>query len=322
MNHFRLFVLSLVALLILSGCGQGEVPGVTETAEKSPATVTPQSTATPTEAASETATSTPEPLQVRFAVIGDYGWSGTAEAEMADLVHSWEPDIILTVGDNNYPSGERATIDDNIGQYYHDYIYPYTGSYGEGADENRFFPTLGNHDFYSEEGQPYFDYFSLPGNERYYDFTWGPVHFFALNSGDLEPDGVGSKGIQAAWAQERVSASESAWQVVYFHYAPYSSGEDGPITWMRWPFAEWGGDVVFSGHYHAYERLLVGGIPYFVSASSGAGMYNFGSILPESQFRYNADNGAILVNASETDMLVEFYNRVGEVVDVYQLIRP
>ena len=24
---------------------------------------------------------------------------------------------------------------------------------------------------------PYLDYFTLPGNERYYDFTWGPVHF-------------------------------------------------------------------------------------------------------------------------------------------------
>ncbi len=322
MKHFRLFNLFVVALLILTGCGQGEISSGAETAENPVATVTSLPTVTPTGAASATASPTPEPKQVRFAVIGDYGWSGTAEAEMAALVHSWEPDIILTVGDNNYPSGERSTIDENIGQYYHDYIYPYTGSYGAGADENRFFPTLGNHDFYSEDGQPYFDYFSLPGNERYYDFTWGPVHFFALNSGDLEPDGVGSKGVQAAWAQERMSASDSAWQVVYFHYAPYSSGEDGPITWMRWPFSEWGGDVVFSGHYHAYERLLVGGIPYFVNASSGAGIYHFGEILPESQFRYNADNGAILVNASKTEMLVEFYNRLGELVDSYRMVKP
>jgi tartrate-resistant acid phosphatase type 5 len=271
---------------------------------------------------SATTTLTPEPLRVRFAVIGDYGWSGTAEAEVAALVKSWEPDIILTVGDNNYPSGERATIDENIGQYYHDYIYPYTGSYGAGSDKNRFFPSLGNHDFYSEAGQPYFDYFTLPGNERYYDFTWGPVHFFALNSGDIEPDGVGSKSIQAAWMEQRMLSSASAWQVVYFHYAPYSSGLDGPITWMRWPFGGWGGDVVFSGHYHAYERLLVGGIPYFVNASSGVGIYNFGSIIPESQFRYNADNGALLVTASETEMLVEFYSRAGELIDSYLLSKP
>ena len=318
-----IWLLTLVVLtLLVAGCGAGEVPVVTATAENPPATLTPSPTDTTTEVTSDTPTQTLEPLTVRFAVIGDYGWSGPAEAEVAALVHSWEPDIILTVGDNNYPSGERATIDDNIGQYYHDYIYPYTGSYGEGADTNRFFPTLGNHDFYSEEGQPYFDYFTLPGNERYYDFTWGPVHFFALNSGDIEPDGVGSKGAQAAWLQERLGASGSPWQVVYFHYAPYSSGEDGPITWMRWPFTEWGGDVVFSGHYHAYERLLVGGIPYFVNASGGGGLYNFGEILPESQFRYNADTGAILVTATGTEMLVEFYNRAGELVDAYPMGNP
>ena len=39
--------------------------------------------------------------------------------------------------------------------------------------------------------KPYFDYFTLPGNERYYDFTWGPVHLFALDDIDSEPDGVG-----------------------------------------------------------------------------------------------------------------------------------
>jgi tartrate-resistant acid phosphatase type 5 len=268
-------------------------------------------------------TSTPEPLTVRFAVIGDFGISGPAEAQVADLVHSWQPDIILTVGDNNYPLGAAETIDENIGQYYHDYIFPYTGDYGPGAEFNRFFPTLGNHDWYTEGAQPYFDYFTLPGNERYYDFTWGPVHFFALNSGDVEPDGVGSRSVQAAWLQERMTASTLPWQVVYFHYAPYSSGEDGPITWMRWPYTDWGADTVLAGHYHAYERLLVDGIPYFVLVSGGAGIYNFlPDPLPETKFRYNADNGAMLVTASETEMLFEFYSRAGNLVDSYLLTKP
>jgi hypothetical protein len=256
---------------------------------------------------------------VRFAVIGDYGLAGEAEAQVSELVHSLEPDIILTVGDNNYPSGSAETIDENIGQYYHDFIYPYYGTYGEGAEENRFFPSFGNHDFYTDEGQPYFDYFSLPSNERYYDFTWGPVHFFALNSGDIEPDGVGSKQAQAAWLQEHMSASTSPWQVVYFHYAPFSSGEDGPITWMRWPYTAWGGDAVLAGHYHAYERLLVDGIPYFVVAAGGGPMYGFLDPLPETQFRYNASQGAMLVTASETEMLFEFYNRTGELIDSYRV---
>src|SRR3954470_12598916 len=117
------------------------------------------------------------PSSTRFAVIGDYGSSYpfTPEADVAALVHSWNPDFIATLGDNNYPTGSAATIDANIGQYYQDYIYPYTGGYGGGSPTgaNRFFPSLGNHDWGDTSpnpagDQPYLDYFTLPGNERYY----------------------------------------------------------------------------------------------------------------------------------------------------------
>jgi hypothetical protein len=70
---------------------------------------------------------------VRFAVIGDYGQAGRPEQDVANLVKSWDPDLIITAGDNNYPTGSAATIGQNIGQYYHDFIYPYTGAYGAGG---------------------------------------------------------------------------------------------------------------------------------------------------------------------------------------------
>src|SRR5205823_2357572 len=78
----------------------------------------------------------------RFAVISDYGQAGASEQHVADLVHGFNPDFVQTLGDNNYPHGEASTIDINIGQYYHDFIYPYFGSYGSGSttDTNRFFP--------------------------------------------------------------------------------------------------------------------------------------------------------------------------------------
>ena len=63
------------------------------------------------------------------------------------MVDRWGVDAIVTVGDNNYPDGAAATIDANIGQYYHAYIAPYQGTYGAGAEMNRFFPALGNHDW-------------------------------------------------------------------------------------------------------------------------------------------------------------------------------
>jgi hypothetical protein len=119
---------------------------------------------------------------IRFAVIGDYGLAGQRELDVADLVKSWSPDFIITTGDNNYGNGSASTIDHNIGQYYHSFIFPYFGTFGEGAASNRFFPSLGNHDWIAPGAQPYMDYFTLPSNERYYDFVRGPVHFFVIDT--------------------------------------------------------------------------------------------------------------------------------------------
>jgi tartrate-resistant acid phosphatase type 5 len=264
---------------------------------------------------------TPAPQPVRFAVIGDYGEGNQAEEDVANLVKSWNPDFIITVGDNNYPDGAAETIDDRVGRFYHQYIFPYTGAFGPGGDVNRFFPTLGNHDYSTARAQPYFDYFTLPGNERYYDFTWGELHFFAIDSDSREPDGVGRSSVQAQWLKDGLAASTATWQVVYFHHPPYSSGLHGPVDWMRWPFAEWGADVLFAGHDHTYERLDVGGIPLFINGMGGGPIYYFVAIEPGSQARYNGDYGAMLVTADEQQMSFQFINRLGDVIDSFQITK-
>ena len=336
----RLFLILLCCVSLLAGCtGAGVQAAATPTSgaratETAILTIEKPSTAT-TESHTATApvatatlalplvltsppTVTPAPV-VRFAVIGDYGMGNQAEADVAALVASWQPDFVITTGDNNYPSGASQTIDANIGQFYHAFIFPYLGSYGSGADVNRFFPSLGNHDWDTSSAQPYLDYFTLPGNERYYDFVWGPLHLFALDSDSREPDGVGQSSTQAAWLQARLASSTSPWNVVYFHHAPYSSGQHGSTTWARWPYKDWGASVVLAGHDHTYERLLVDGIPYFVNGLGGGSIYTFGTPLPESQARYNTDYGAMLVQASETSITFQLFNRGNELIDSYTI---
>jgi len=172
----------------------------------------------------------------RFAVIGDYGDDSSQEQDVADLVKSWNPDFVITVGDNNYPDGDASTIDTTIGKYYHNFIFPYTGTYGNGATTNRFFPSLGNHDWITAGAIPYLDYFVLPNNERYYDFVQGPVHFFAVDSDPHEPDGNTSTSVQGNWLKDRLSTSTDPWKLVYFHHPSYSSGMHGSTMWMEWPF--------------------------------------------------------------------------------------
>src|SRR5439155_13580427 len=128
-----------------------------------------------------------EPLELRqllahFAVISDFSsdLQTTPTRDVANLVKSWSPDFVATIGDNNYPDGASSTIDDNVGQWYHQFISPYLGSYGGGAGSNQFWPTIGNHDYNStgEGYSPYLNYFTLPGNERYYTTAQGNLQPF------------------------------------------------------------------------------------------------------------------------------------------------
>ncbi len=262
---------------------------------------------------------------IRFAVIGDYGLAGVLEEDVADLVKSWDPDFIVTTGDNNYPFGAAETIDENIGQYYHEYIYPYKGIYGEGSPNktNRFYPVLGNHDLDSDAAQPYYDYFTLPGNERYYSFVKGPVAFFALNSMPGEPDGIDSESIQAEWLRQKLTASDACWNLVIFHHPPYVSDARGNNLWMSWPFDAWGADAALSGHHHVYERIIYDGFPYFINGLGGGARYAFSDEAVEgSEMRYNIDNGAMLVEATENQIVFQFVSRTNEVVDTYSLEKP
>lgn len=262
---------------------------------------------------------------IRFAVIGDYG-SGNKNAEaVANLVKSWNPDFIITTGDNNYPDGEWETIDKNIGQFYIDFIKTDESQYGPGAETNRFFPSLGNHDWNTQDRDslgpcPYLRYFhNLPGNGRYYDFVWGPVRFFAVDADSREPDGVSKHSTQATWLKDGLAASTSPWKVVFMHQPPYSSGYHGSVTWMQWPFEEWGASVVLSGHDHTYERILRDGFPYLVNGLGGGARYSFSTIVEGSQVRFRDDWGAMLVGATDETMLFHFITVAGKIIDTFRL---
>ncbi|MCI0396745.1 MAG: metallophosphoesterase [Chloroflexi bacterium] len=259
------------------------------------------------------------PNSARLAVIGDYGDSGPAEAAVAELVKSWNVDFVVTTGDNNYFNGKASTIDENIGQYYHEFIHPYKGTYGVGADANRFFPALGGHDWRQPGAQPHLDYFTLPGNGRYYDVRWGPVHLFILDSNDNEPDGVTPNSKQGQWLQRQMALSNAPWKLVVAHDPPHSSGRHGSHDHMQWPFKEWGATAVLSGDDHDYERIVKDGLPYFVNGLGGGTIYEFDQddLVAGSALRFNEDHGAMLVEAVAERLSFQFVTRTGRVVDQY-----
>jgi hypothetical protein len=271
----------------------------------SPQVLTQTKSATPPHVLSRIASSSDRD-RIEFAAIGDYGSNaqdlGPDEKRVAKMVEDWDPDFIITLGDNNYEHGEAGTIVKNIGKYYCDYIYnkgaprdQQCEGWADDHEKNLFFPSLGNHDWRTANAKPYIDYFTkLPGNRRYYDFVFGPVHFFVIDSQSqqeccrywkcedcksckeckkpiyYEPDGTTPDSKQGRWLRDKLKESTSPWKLVYFHHAPYSCKRSS--EWMRWPFREWGASAVLAGHEHLYERGWLKGqedFPYFVNGTGG-----------------------------------------------------
>jgi len=139
----------LLTVSVTAAKGGGVDPDPNETrlstSEPAVATVTASITTIPSDGLDLTTElpSTTPTILTRFAVIGDYGLAGDPERDVSNLIKGWKPDFIVTTGDNNYPDGKAETIDENIGQYFQEYIFPYSGEYGVGGNINRFFPTLG-----------------------------------------------------------------------------------------------------------------------------------------------------------------------------------
>ena len=254
---------------------------------------------------------------VLFAVIGDYGRAGENEEAVANMVKGWNPDFILTTGDNNYQYGEYATLKQNIGQYYCDFIYNFDAPeeyrcQGRAMEDelNRFFPSPGNHDELGPyDLEPYLNYFSLPGEELFYAFSWGDVAFYSINSlssADLEK--------QARWLAGEIRRSPKAFQVVYFHHPPYSPGNHGDADYMQWDFSRWGVDVVLAGHDHIYARMeLQGeeGLHYIVNGTGGKSLYScderYANEGVEVLKCFDSDFGAMRCLADSTRLIMEFY---------------
>lgn len=278
--------------------------------------------------------------RAKFAVIGDFGMAERAVTHdpesgipgkiqaVANLVDSWEPDFVVTTGDNAYElysqyyatDDEVSTnsFDDNVGQFYGHYIT-------SNPETNRFFPCPGNHDYHKrlDYGKLYYKYFSLDpdlnvdGDEiKYYDFVKGNVHLFSVSSNEEDDPGITAAcGDQYRWLQDKLTNSTSKYKIVYFHHPPFSSGPQGCHPEMDWPFKDWGATAVLVGDNHHYERLEKDGFPYFVNGAGGDAYSSFCSsdccfqdddnVISKKQVGH--EEGAMLIEELTNGIKFEFW---------------
>lgn len=261
-----------------------------------------------------------------FAVIGDSAQDGAADTSnivaVANLIKSVKLHALIHCGDM---STDGTGYDAAVGQYYGAYIYPYRGTVSAyaGSAPNHFYPAIGNHDNNSTTHiGDYLDYFNPPHNGRYYDFVVGACHFFVLNPHDWEPDGItAGTSKQFQWFAGAATRATAPWKIVILHTPPYSSdaSHNPGETAMRWPFATYGIDVVYSGHAHVYERLLVGSVNYIVTGTGGGPLYDFGSTVSGSVIRYNSMHGVSFATADCSTFMGKFVNINGTEIDSFTL---
>lgn len=279
-----------------------------------------------------------------FAVIGDFGDTLTLDEEpdtllVADLIKSWDPARIFTVGDNDYSDAEFAGdpvparytgLEMGVGQFFHSYIGDYKGSAGAGAaGENRFFPIPGDHDYGDDcddpRLEPYLEYFTLPVgavDETYYEFREGSVHFFAIDSvRDCHQDDGAKLNAQMNWLQTSSAASDAPFKVVLVHHPPFSSGANhGSAEYMRWDYAGWDVDLVIAGDDHIYERIERDGVTYLVNGVGGVELHSFASSPVEGSVkRYDSEFGAVRMDAFPTRLVVSFVTIDGATQDQFTL---
>jgi hypothetical protein len=172
------------------------------------------------------------------------------------------------------------------------------------------FPSPGNHEFLSE-GEPdhlwYYDLFSLPGNEKWYAFTYGCARFIALDTNADFTTGTS----QHNWLIDELASADyntAKWHFVFTHYPFYTSGphpsNERPVLALVEKFEEFDVDMVFSGHNHNYERSLKDGVNYIVTGGGGAELRGFTLDNPYSQVRKNTHHHITLdVSCSGTEQV-------------------
>jgi 3',5'-cyclic AMP phosphodiesterase CpdA len=194
-------------------------------------------------------------------VLGDVGEAGsrlTATAETVAALSGADPfDALLLLGDNVYPAGDPARLDEVV-------FEPFAPVLESGT---KLLAVLGNHDVAEGHGDAQMRALGMPG--RWWAETWGQgLLVVGLSSSDVDDPA------QRAFLERTLAESTATWKIVAVHHPPYSAGYQGSNTAVREAFSplfeRYGVQLVLSGHEHDYQRSVpINGVVYVGCRSHG-----------------------------------------------------
>ncbi len=228
---------------------------------------------------------TPATGSARLIVFGDSGSGSEEQQLLASRMLSEKPDLALHTGDLAYPIGTQDA-----------YRALYFAPYRDLMSSTPFYPCLGNHDYVDDAPDAYRALMRVPsetvpaeGLGLYYSFDWGETHFVSLDTNAPLSCAAGGSGDMLNWLDGDLQRSKARWKIVFFHHAPYATGnheeETQPELVRRFvvPILERHGvRLVFAGHEHSYQRTHplrggvvepLGGTVYVTTGGGGGGLY-------------------------------------------------
>jgi hypothetical protein len=251
--------------------------------------------------------STTRPL--RFVALGDSGAGTAAQLAVAKRLGTVPFEAMLFLGDIAYPRGSYDQLQTRFFEVYAPYLARAPA-----------YAAIGNHETWTDGGAPFDDVFVLPGNERWYSFDWGHVHFVFIDTNRIASDSL-------AWLERDLAGRDprTRWTIVVGHHPPFSAAQRGPVHALRTrlvPILERHRvDLVLNGHEHHYERTLpIRGVTYVTSGGGG------GSLTPPGvtrDTRYTEEvHHFLAIEVTRTRLSLRAIDVEERLVDELELTRP
>ncbi len=198
------------------------------------------------------------------------------------------PGTVMAVGDLAYPDGSKENF------------VCYDKTWGRAKSRTR--PAVGNHEFHSIGGTPYFDYFGPAAGDPktgYYSYELATWHIVVLNSECKDVGGCEAGSPQEKWLRADLAAHPAACTLAYWHKPLFSSGSvhgnDLTVKPLFQALYDANAELIVTGHDHDYERFApqtpdgtpdpARGIREFVVGTGGKNHRPFGEPKPNSELR-------------------------------------
>jgi len=265
---------------------------------------------------------------VRFLVLGDSGSGQLPQHQIARVMESLEPDLVIHTGDIIYPYLTAGRVDLKC-----------LSVHASAMATLPFFFALGNHDRYASLTD-FFAAFHQPdngvSNANFFSFDCGEAHFAVLDTDMVLGPGIEEGSAQLQWLEADLARASRPWKILVFHNVIRSSGPHRGDDYNRNGVADWidiqstvgevaarhGVQMIFTGHDHCYERMgPVDGVHVIVSGGGGGTLYARAGFADPTLAQYHRRYHCVEVSVDRERLDLRAVDNAGEVFDAMTLQR-